>query len=350
MKYEYYPKNNLIYRYDDQAENFYVILQGKVDLLVPNEETIMLTENEYYLYLINLRKYNEFVLITKTINKNMDSFPMNEKNFDTWIRRAYVTAREINNARRLIEMQEKEQKERELNYINSNSPRRFSILSKGSTDNNNIIKRGSIFNSPKKLRNKKINFGDFLPFENEDEIRLSLDLQNEVENAIIIMNKPPSINKQIVNNISSEEYINRIKPIYQKDNNNILNLKRKSVVISNYFLAESIKEGEQFGEMMTDQSFTNDDNKRIETVISNNDTHLAILDKYLYNDILRNIIEKSRKHALDFLLKLDIFKYSNKRIFMKNFSNFFKRRNLYYKDILYKENEIIDNNHVIREI
>ena len=347
MKYEYYPKNNLIYRYDDQAENFYVILQGKVDLLVPNEETIKLTENEYYLYLINLRKYNEFVLLTKTINKNMDSFPMNEKNFDTWIRRAYVTAREINNARRLIELQEKEQKERELNYINANSPRRFSILSKGSSDNNNIIKRGSIFNSPKKLRSKKINFGDFLPFENEDEIRLSLDLQNEVENAIIIMNKPPSINKQIVNNISSEEYINRIKPIYQKDNNNLLNLKRKSVVISNYFLAESIKEGEQFGEMMTDQSFTNDDNKRIETVISNNDTHLAILDKYLYNDILRNIIEKSRKHALDFLLKLDIFKYGNKSIFMKNFSNFFKRRNLYYKDILYKENEIIDNNHVI---
>ena len=55
------------------------------------------------------------------------------------------------------------------------------------------------------------------------------------------MNKPLSINKQIVNNISSEEYINRIKPIYQKDNNNILNLKRKSVVISNYFLAEIIK-------------------------------------------------------------------------------------------------------------
>ena len=79
MKYEYFPKNNLIYRYDDQAENFYVILQGKVDLLVPNEETIKLTENEYYLYLINLRKYNEFVLLTKTINKNMDSFPMNEK-------------------------------------------------------------------------------------------------------------------------------------------------------------------------------------------------------------------------------------------------------------------------------
>ena len=25
MKYEYYPQNNLIYRYDDQAENFYVI-------------------------------------------------------------------------------------------------------------------------------------------------------------------------------------------------------------------------------------------------------------------------------------------------------------------------------------
>ena len=350
MKYKYYPKNNLIYRYEEQAEYFYVILQGKVDLLVPNEETLRLTENEYFLYLINLRKYNEFILLTKTINKNMESFPMNEKNFDTWIRRAYVTAKEINNTRRLLEQQEKEQKERELNFINANAnmPKRFSIINIEDSNNNNTkIRRGSILNSPKKLRSKKINYGDYLPFENEEEIRLSLDLQNEVENAIIVMNKPPLINKEIANNISSEEYINRIKPIYQKDNNNILNLKRKSVVISNYFLAESIKEGEQFGEMMTDQSFTNDDNKRMETVISNHDTHLALLNKNLYNDILRNVVEKSRKHALDFLLNLDIFKYGNKSIFMKNFSSFFKRRNLYYKDILYKENGIIDNNHVI---
>ncbi len=350
MKYKYYPKNNLIYRYEEQAEYFYVILQGKVDLLVPNEETLRLTENEYFLYLINLRKYNEFILLTKTINKNMESFPMNEKNFDTWIRRAYVTAREINNTRRLLEQQEKEQKERELNFINANAnmPKRFSIINIEDNNNNNTkIRRGSILNSPKKLRNKKINYGDYLPFENEEEIRLSLDLQNEVENAIIVMNKPPLINKEIANNISSEEYINRIKPIYQKDNNNLFNLKRKPAIIFNYFLAESIKEGEQFGEMMTDQSFTNDDNKRMETVISNHDTHLALLNKNLYNDILRNVVEKSRKHALDFLLNLDIFKYGNKSIFMKNFSSFFKRRNLYCKDILYKENGIIDNNHVI---
>ena len=350
MKYKYYPKNNLIYRYEEQAEYFYVILQGKVDLLVPNEETLRLTENEYFLYLINLRKYNEFILLTKTINKNMESFPMNEKNFDTWIRRAYVTAKEINNTRRLLEQQEKEQKERELNFINANAnmPKRFSIINiEDSNNNNSKIRRGSILNSPKKLRSKKINYGDYLPFENEEEIRLSLDLQNEVENAIIVMNKPPLINKEIANNISSEEYINRIKPIYQKDNNNLFNLKRKPAIIFNYFLAESIKEGEQFGEMMTDQSFTNDDNKRMETVISNHDTHLALLNKNLYNDILRNVVEKSRKHALDFLLNLDIFKYGNKSIFMKNFSSFFKRRNLYYKDILYKENGIIDNNHVI---
>ena len=350
MKYKYYPKNNLIYRYEEQAEYFYVILQGKVDLLVPNEETLRLTENEYFLYLINLRKYNEFILLTKTINKNMESFPMNEKNFDTWIRRAYVTAKEINNTRRLLEQQEKEQKERELNFINANAnmPKRFSIINIEDSNNNNTkIRRGSILNSPKKLRSKKINYGDYLPFENEEEIRLSLDLQNEVENAIIVMNKPPLINKEIANNVSYEEYINRIKPIYQKDNNNLFNLKRKPAIIFNYFLAESIKEGEQFGEMMTDQSFTNDDNKRMETVISNHDTHLALLNKNLYNDILRNVVEKSRKHALDFLLNLDIFKYGNKSIFMKNFSSFFKRRNLYYKDILYKENGIIDNNHVI---
>ena len=348
MKYEYYSKDNIIYRYDDLAENFYVILSGKVDLLVPNEETIRLTENEYYLYLLNLRKYNEFVLLNKTINKNMEHFPMSERNFDIWIRRAYVTAKEINNNKRIMEEQEREQKERENNYLNINAPKRYSIINKLPTESP-ISKRGSIINSPnsiKKLRSKKSTFSEYLPFENEDEIRLALDLYTEVENTIIIMNKPSLINKKIANNVSTKEYINRIKPIYQKDDN-LFNVRKKPVLIYNYFKAECIGQGEQFGEMMTDQSFVNDDNKRIESVISSNDTHLAILNKNLYNDILRNIIEKSRKHALDFLLNLDIFKYGNKSIFMKNFSTFFKRRNLYYKDILYKENAIIDNNHVI---
>lgn len=139
------------------------------------------------------------------------------------------------------------------------------------------------------------------------------------------MNKPTKINKKIANNVSTKDYINRIKPIYQKDDN-LFNVRKKPVLLYNYFQAESIGQGEQFGEMMTDQSFVNDDNKRIESVISSNDTHLAILNKNLYNDILRNIIEKSRKHALDFLLNLDIFKYGNKSIFMKNFSTFFKRK------------------------
>ena len=278
----------------------------------------------------------------------MEHFPMIERNFDIWIRRAYVTAREINNTRRLLEEQEKEQKERENNYLNINATKRYSIINKLPTESP-ISKRGSIINSPnsiKKLRSKKSTFSEYLPFENEDEIRLALDLYTEVENTIIIMNKPSLINKKIANNVSTKEYINRIKPIYTKDDN-LFNLRKKPVLIYNYFQAESIGQGEQFGEMMTDQSFINDDNKRIESVISCNDTHLAILHKDLYNDILRNIIEKSRKHALDFLLNLDIFKYGNKSIFMKNFSTFFKRRNLYYKDILYKENAIIDNNHVI---
>ena len=348
MKYEYYSKDNVIYRYDDFAEYFYVILSGEVNLLVPNEETIRLTENEYYLYLLNLRKYNEFVLLNKTINKNMEQFPMSERNFDIWIRRAYVTAKEINNNRRIMEEQEKEQKERENNYLNINPPKRFSILNKLPSESP-IPKRGSIINSPnsfRKLKSKKSIINEYLPFENEDEIRLALDLYTEVENTVIVMNKPSLINKQIANNVSTKEYINRIKPIYQKDDN-LFNVRKKPVLIYNYFKAECIGQGEQFGEMMTDQSFINDDNKRIESVISCNDTHLAILHKDLYNDILRNIIEKSRKHALDFLLNLDIFKYGNKSIFMKNFSTFFKRRNLYYKDILYKENGIIDNNHVI---
>ena len=43
FKYEYYKKNNLIFRFDDSSDKFYLILKGEVDFLVPNEEIIELT-------------------------------------------------------------------------------------------------------------------------------------------------------------------------------------------------------------------------------------------------------------------------------------------------------------------
>ena len=91
LQYEHYPKNKIIYKFGQNYEKFFLILRGKVDILVPNEEEILLTEEEYYRYLLNLRIYNENNIINKILSKNYMTFIKEEKNFDEWIKTAYNT-------------------------------------------------------------------------------------------------------------------------------------------------------------------------------------------------------------------------------------------------------------------
>ena len=70
LKYKYFEKDKIIYRFNNEIDNFYLVLKGRVDILVPNEEYLYLTENEYFIYLLKLRKYNEKELLIKTLNRN----------------------------------------------------------------------------------------------------------------------------------------------------------------------------------------------------------------------------------------------------------------------------------------
>ena len=59
LNYEKYEKNNVICKYGDTAEKFYIILKGKVIFLVPKIKKHYLSEEEYLEYLFNLRKKEE---------------------------------------------------------------------------------------------------------------------------------------------------------------------------------------------------------------------------------------------------------------------------------------------------
>lgn len=91
LRYERIIKDKILLKYGDNLEKFYLIFQGKVDILIPNEEEISLTEEEYYYYLIRLRIFNELSLINTVISKNFITFHMEEKNFDEWIKTAFNT-------------------------------------------------------------------------------------------------------------------------------------------------------------------------------------------------------------------------------------------------------------------
>ena len=124
-------------------------------------------------------------------------------------------------------------------------------------------------------------------------------------------------------------------------------LDRKDVLISNYFIAESLSNGEKFGDEIYDNNFYNDEDLRVETVITSVDTDLAYLPKNIYSEILKETNEKSKREKMNFLLGLNVFKNNDKNNNLRNFTNYFKQKICKYKEILYYENAPYENNHFI---
>jgi len=58
----------------DIGDKFYIILKGKVSILLDRQIKINLTEEEYYMHLLKLRKYNEINFVNKTIDANKKIF------------------------------------------------------------------------------------------------------------------------------------------------------------------------------------------------------------------------------------------------------------------------------------
>lgn len=329
LKYSYKSANSLIFRFGDPAEKFYLILDGKVDYLVPNDSIAYLTEAEYFVYLLQLRKYSEMELLNRALMNNNEQYAMNEKSFDIWIKMAYYTILNIR------------QKQKPIIEQNENGTRRLSRL--------------SIFNlSPRRLSRasqskifklKPRANPDVKIFENKEQRELVMEIENEISSTFSVIDPlslipDPGKNKHV----STEDYINRIKPVYLESKPGT---ERKNVLITTYCVAKSLNSGERFGEMMNDQQLNNEDNKRVGTVITTANTHFGTLNRIYYNDILRDVNEKNRRDQLTFLFGINIFKRANKSLFMKNFSNFFTKKIVKYRDILYKENSVLSNSHCI---
>ena len=68
-----------------------------------------------------------------------------------------------------------------------------------------------------------------------------------------------------------------------------------------------------------------ENNQRIATIITREDSHFALLKKFQYNKILKEINENILHQQLAFFFSLDLFKDCNKNNFMKNYISFLLR-------------------------
>ena len=65
LKYAHCEKNKVVMRTGDEGDNFYILLDGQVDVLIAKEQYLNLTRGEYRLYMSKLYYYEEHELISR---------------------------------------------------------------------------------------------------------------------------------------------------------------------------------------------------------------------------------------------------------------------------------------------
>ena len=68
--YEYHEENRIIFRKGELGDKFYIIIVGKVYVLVPEEISMNLSDNEFISYLLKLKKYKELDLLDQMLSDN----------------------------------------------------------------------------------------------------------------------------------------------------------------------------------------------------------------------------------------------------------------------------------------
>lgn len=84
MTYEKVKKNQFVVKYGEKGTTFYIILTGKVAIVIVKNIKCLLNEEEYIEHLLVLRKNNEMELLRNTISANNNIFHI-EENLDSWI-------------------------------------------------------------------------------------------------------------------------------------------------------------------------------------------------------------------------------------------------------------------------
>ena len=80
-----YKKNNsndLIIQYGDKGDDFYIILKGKIGILVPKYFEYYMDEEDFIIHLIKLRKYNQNELIIQCLRQNSLIFSIPTEKFE----------------------------------------------------------------------------------------------------------------------------------------------------------------------------------------------------------------------------------------------------------------------------
>ena len=285
MQLESYEKNNIIFKFGDYAEKFYIILKGKVGFLMPKLIKCCLNEEEYIEYLLKLKKNKEDELVKKLLS-------LNQQYYDLGNDLVYFIKERLYNL---------ENKKQDLHHYSRQLYKKFKTLIKEMEQNKSLNKNEK--NSEDKHKDKNI--------ENK--------IYEEIYN----------------NGLTIENYINNNKV----DNMNLPSKDRKKINIFLYTLTNVYGNGQTFG----NAGLENRNNKRIGTIISIKNTELAVLSKDEYLTLLQPLHLKYREILYNLVNSNNLLGFAPKKAFDKRIYHMFKFVKYKMNTVIFSENNKINS-------
>ena len=284
LTYEKYNQNEIICKYGEKAEKYYIIIKGKVVFLIPEVIKYYMSEEDYIEHLMKLRENQEIDLLKNIISINQYIYYIN------------VNANNTNNISdfdefifNILERHEKnkENKYSDYLYLKIKEYKKNREQEKNNNNDNN-------------KNNNKLNEDKILSYE--DYIKLT--------------------------NYNKTE---------KKDNNKIS--KRKIVNILEYKKTNIYSDGDTFGSL----GVSNKKGKRTATCICYENCHLGILTKNEFVEFLEKIYEKANNKLYDLIMKNNIFENMIKSKFELKYSHMFRFIQYNKNNIILNEKEKTNN-------
>ena len=304
LRYEYVEKNKIIYLHGDYPDKYYIILKGEVDVIIPNEMEVMMTEYEYYYYILRLYKCQERTLLEKVLDKNYDIYRLDVKLLEDWIQTGFNTLinlekeSELNKLKRkkknaktytpaytnTTELIEHLEKQKKLNLLmlsqnvilllekirirneKARDAKKMKALNKKKKENKKKKKSDSEEDVKPNVAYVKLNGQLKKIFMNEDQIEVVEKCASEISQLMEMKNEDFNYQKYLkqLNRCEPEKYINRVKPIFfDEDTNDIL-------------------DPEQFIVSKSEKKETKEKKKKVEDDDEENDTFMKL--KSLFGD------------------------------------------------------------------
>ena len=323
LHHEFIPKNNLVCRYGERGEKFYIILKGRVNFFVPKPSKCYLNFEEYVLYLMQLRRNNEFELISHLLVQNRIFYPIEDDNFDDFLvkelQEYYKFFRRFKKSNTKITSH--------LDFNNKLSNKRDIIDENTKKDFISNARHINIdsYEENEKMKNKKRKYFSVLTYRKMEE------LVDRITHPKMIFEESP--------------FMGENSPSYYLKSNNVSNMDldskdRKLINVYVYEEMNSFENGQTFGYIALESKNC----KRAATAIVTEDSDLGVLTKEEYKSFFEIISTREKKNLYELVNFYNLLTSVSELKFVKRFYHMFE----YVK--FHKNNMITDVNKTISDL